>query len=137
MGAVRFKKLEPSHIRGVCVNCNERPQKAYASSNKYRPICSKCDRLLYGQKSDFNHKVRQIGYDITIEQHEVLKQEQNNLCAICGNAPKTNKRLAIDHDHTTGKVRGLLCDKCNCGLGLFKDSTELLLRAIKYLEKPQ
>jgi hypothetical protein len=66
--------------------------------------------------------------------------EQNYLCAICGN-PETRMfkgkitKLAIDHCHKTGEVRGLLCHKCNSILGYANDSIELLANAIKYLSK--
>lgn len=76
-----------------------------------------------------------------MEYYEKMKIQQKNLCAICHTANTTQannkthiKGLAIDHCHATGKVRGLLCDACNSGLGYFKDSTELLLDAILYLK---
>jgi hypothetical protein len=56
-------------------------------------------------------------------------------CEICGAAPKETKRNSIDHCHTTGIVRGLLCDECNKGLGHFKDNPTLLIKAKEYLEK--
>lgn len=62
-----------------------------------------------------------------------LFDKQNGICAICG-SPPSDKRLAVDHCHTTGKIRGLLCSSCNCALGLFKDNTELLDRAAGYLK---
>ena len=74
-------------------------------------------------------------YGITLKEYEELIQEQNNVCAICGQVCSTGKKLAIDHDHTTGKVRGLLCKNCNVALGQFKDSVDVLQKAIKYLEK--
>lgn len=58
------------------------------------------------------------------ERQELLKQP----CAICG-----DKAEAVDHDHDSGKVRGVLCHPCNLGLGKFKDSTESLSKAIEYL----
>ena len=68
---------------------------------------------------------------------------QNNVCAICKNPEtakdkKTNcvRRMAIDHDHNTGAIRGLLCSNCNNGLGRFKDSRDYLQSAIKYLNNP-
>jgi hypothetical protein len=59
--------------------------------------------------------------------------EKQKVCAICHNAPRG--RLRIDHNHSTGKYRGLLCDNCNIGLGHFKDSPELLRKAIRYLKE--
>lgn len=55
--------------------------------------------------------------------------------AICGNPQVPGKLMCIDHCHTTGKLRGGLCDFCNKGLGQFRDNKELLQRAIQYLEK--
>lgn len=64
-----------------------------------------------------------------------LAKKQNYKCAICGVDNSLLKRkLAIDHCHTTGKIRGLLCGKCNMGIGYFNDSAELLLAARDYLE---
>lgn len=73
-------------------------------------------------------------YGITPEQYNLLKQNQNNKCKICGkDEAMTRNGLVIDHDHKTGKVRGLLCSSCNTGLGRFKDSVNYLEQAIKYL----
>jgi len=59
------------------------------------------------------HKLKKFG--LTQEQFNTLLSQQNGLCAICGKPPK--RVLAIDHDHVTGRVRGLLCSKCNLNLG--------------------
>ena len=72
-------------------------------------------------------------YGITIEDYNRILAEQKGLCAICGNVPTT--RFHVDHDHATGKVRGLLCVACNMALGLFKDNPRLLERSIEYLKK--
>ena len=76
-----------------------------------------------------------LRFGINFDQYEYMLQEQNSVCAICGNKDKKDKDLAVDHCHTTDKVRGLLCSDCNLGLGQFKDSVDLLLRAKKYLER--
>lgn len=68
-------------------------------------------------------------------------EEQDNKCAICGQeeTAKNNgidvNKLAVDHDHVTGRVRGLLCKACNNGLGHFQDDPELLEAAIRYLKE--
>lgn len=64
-----------------------------------------------------------------------MLEEQNGRCAICLCKPRT-KRLAVDHNHKTGKVRGLLCSRCNHGLlGYAHDSVEMLLRAYEYVKR--
>lgn len=65
-----------------------------------------------------------------------MLEEQNNSCGICGvNAEELSKQLAVDHNHETNVVRGLLCNNCNLGLGMFKDSVVLMSFAIEYLEQ--
>lgn len=74
-------------------------------------------------------------YGITLEQYEEMLTKQKRCCAICGvHQPESIQSLHVDHNHTTKKVRGLLCHKCNRGLGLFKDSPKVLLNAAKYLQ---
>lgn len=73
-------------------------------------------------------------YGITVEQYDVLYQEQKGLCAICGQ-PEGQRSLNVDHDHHTGRVRQLLCNCCNAGLGMFKESTRILDSAKHYIER--
>jgi hypothetical protein len=72
-------------------------------------------------------------YGISIEQYETMLKVQGGGCAICGEQCKTGKALAVDHCHKTGVVRGLLCGRCNKGLGLFGDRPGLLRKAADYL----
>lgn len=73
-------------------------------------------------------------YGITLECYDQMLEDQNHSCKICGFMELGDgKRLHVDHDHGTGDIRGLLCHHCNTGLGLFKDSQELLQKAIDYL----
>lgn len=58
----------------------------------------------------------------------------DNCCAICGRESNPNKALAFDHCHSTGELRGLLCDSCNTGVGCFRDDVALLQKAIDYLK---
>lgn len=111
----------------VCPSCNEKAERYQGSK---RSACRRCEL--------FKEMTRTYG--ITREEYENLVEEQKNVCRICGN-PETSTRngnvrlLAVDHNHTTGKVRGLLCSRCNVGLGYFKDDPELLEKAIEYIRE--
>ena len=78
-------------------------------------------------------------FGIDLEQYMNLLKGQKGVCAICHNGEtSTNKwgevkNLAVDHDHETGIIRGLLCQGCNAGLGHFRDDKETLTEAIRYL----
>jgi len=74
-------------------------------------------------------------FGISLEQYNATLKQQKGVCAICRKKCKSGRRLAVDHCHKTGMNRGLLCSKCNRGLGLFNDSPKLLLAAIKYLRR--
>ena len=98
---------------------------------------SKWQKTEAGQKS--RKKVILSGYGLSVEAHRSLVEKQGNVCAICGSAPGAWRAngggLVIDHDHSTGMVRGLLCPSCNRGLGQFEDDPTRLLSAAKYLTK--
>ena len=65
------------------------------------------------------------------EDYDHLAAEQNHVCAICHGTGA--RRLAVDHDHATGKVRGLLCSNCNAGIGLLNEDIDRVLTVIQYL----
>ena len=73
-------------------------------------------------------------YGITLEQYNVLVIKQNNKCAICG-SDNRGKDLFVDHNHITGKIRGLLCSTCNFAIGLLKDDPILCDTMAAYLRK--
>jgi hypothetical protein len=72
-------------------------------------------------------------YGITVEEYNGMVDEQSGLCAICSICPSSP--LVIDHCHSTGEVRGLLCILCNQAIGMLKDDPEILQSAIEYLKK--
>lgn len=72
-------------------------------------------------------------YGMTLHRYKTMRRDQKGVCAICGK--RTATALRIDHDHDSGRVRGLLCVQCNTGLGQFKDDETLLRKAIKYLQR--
>jgi len=71
-------------------------------------------------------------YNIDIVQYEKMLQQQNNTCAIC---KSIMQKPCVDHCHATNKIRGILCNDCNLGLGKFKDNVDSLRSAIEYLLK--
>lgn len=75
-------------------------------------------------------------YGISLEEYNTMFVNQNGSCAICEvHQSQTTKRLFVDHCHTTGAIRGLLCSQCNSMLGMAKDNQETLAKAIVYLNK--
>jgi len=73
-------------------------------------------------------------YGISLEDYNKIFNDQNSCCMICKtHQDELNKKLVVDHNHNTGKVRGLLCDKCNRGLGQFNDEIEIIRQALDYL----
>lgn len=99
------------------------------SGEKPPARCKKC------RSRDSHHQRIKAVYDITPEAYQMLLDHQNGVCAICLRPSKV-RRLAVDHDHVTGKVRGLCCRSCNYELlgKIARDDTAILKRAIAYLE---
>jgi hypothetical protein len=98
----------------------------------YHSYCIKCKLI---KSNEYHSKIHRFKkYNISKEDFDLLLQNQKGLCGIC------NEHLIdpqIDHDHTNGKIRGLLCRKCNIALGLFKDNQEILKNAINYLKNDE
>lgn len=90
----------------------------------------------------YRNKILRRTFGITLEEYEAMEQAQGGLCAICNQAEteihpksKTTRNLAVDHDHGTGQIRGLLCNSCNRALGLFRDNPQTVRSAAEYLER--
>jgi hypothetical protein len=109
--------------QATCRDCKLRlTQRTFSPS--YPNLCRLCYRLYQ------NRRWRNNRYGFNDIAYSNLFSKQCGRCAIC----KKSESLVIDHDHSTGKVRGLLCRKCNIGLGMFIDSQKLLCAAGKYLQ---
>lgn len=90
-------------------------------------------------QAHFNASLKKM-YGITLEWYNKQHDVQGGLCAICSQPEKMKingqvVRLAVDHCHDTGRIRGLLCSDCNRGLGFLKHSSDLLRASVKYLEE--
>jgi hypothetical protein len=97
----------------------------------------KARRIAYTKSSAVVAKAIKKLYNLAIEEYQEMFIKQNGCCAICGkHQSEFKKRLAVDHNHETNEFRGLLCIKCNNGIGCFDDDIELLSNAINYLNKP-
>ena len=88
------------------------------------------------KKKVYANKLKRA-YNFTVDEYNVLLKEQNYACRICKTTEptETKTKFCIDHDHVTGKVRGLLCNKCNAGIGMFNDNIDLLISAIAYIKE--
>ena len=82
------------------------------------------------------HHIRKH-YGLTLADEAMYVSVQRGSCAICRKALTTEARRVVDHCHKSGKVRGVLCNSCNTGLGAFKDDVRVLMRAVAYLIKDQ
>jgi hypothetical protein len=76
-------------------------------------------------------------FGLAPEDKKRMLESQDDKCAICLTEISLSKTTHIDHDHETGQIRGILCNRCNMGLGLFKDSSLLLSNAIAYLDRSE
>jgi hypothetical protein len=96
---------------------------------------SKLDYQCKACKNTYSRKTVLARTGMTPITYEEKVAAQGGVCAICKGACSTYKHLSVDHCHTTGKFRGLLCGNCNRGLGLFQDNATVLKNAIDYLTK--
>lgn len=124
-----------------CKNClkNYRTNRPKEILDRYNNISKAYKRKYDSLDSTKNRnklhseKQKYKKFGITKNIFDNLCSNQKGCCAICECPANSEKSLAIDHNHETGKVRGLLCAKCNVGLGMFKDNKNLLANAINYL----
>lgn len=141
----------------ICPKCNQNLElsefcKDNKRKDKLQLWCKKCNnqnrKFHYHNNPENREAVKKQSKDsqlknqfgITLQEYEEILEKQNGVCAICGcnNNHKSNPkgdidRLSVDHNHQTGKVRGLLCSRCNFGIGQFNDDPTLLISAIDYL----
>ena len=105
----------------------------------HRTRCKSCIRV-YSKSIRIKKRAYRLltDFGMTLTEYHDLYNTQDKRCAICNTrASELPIRLAVDHNHKTGVVRGLLCDRCNRGMGFFQDNVTLLFKAIHYLNKKQ
>lgn len=127
----KYRKLRPERVK-------ENARKIYKI--RRQDMLDKQKKYANGPKREvylLRKKIKHLEdlYGMTWEEYQKKVLEQNGVCAICKKECSSGKKLSVDHSHKTNKNRGLLCGKCNFGIGIFKDNLELLEEAKKYLIK--
>ena len=127
------RKASPDGLAYLCKVCDLRLRKEYCESNRDK---IREQRKEFRRRNKERLSIAKNRAKCPPEVFARLFEEQKGCCAIC-NLHQSNmrRRIAIDHDHVTKDIRGLLCDKCNRCLGLLQDSEEVLQSAIRYLKK--
>jgi hypothetical protein len=101
--------------------------------------CKECERVLQSTPKALQSKRARMlwrKFNITLAEYDLMHESQNGCCAIClDHQCNFDRALSVDHDHATNKIRGLLCDPCNLGLGNFKDNMGVLGNAVSYLDQ--
>lgn len=137
-------KHAPSSGVKKCCRCKERKpisdfHKRNRNSDGLRSECIACTRV---QEHAYRNRNPDVGYlnkvkhnyGLTKAHLEAMIIAQDGRCAICG---IDDEKLVVDHSHASGRIRGMLCAKCNAGLGMFGDNKEYLLKAIEYLNNAE
>ena len=128
-----------------CTNCGEEkptsefgPRKEAKDGLRYH--CNTCrasiarDWRVRNPKKAREVSWRQQGIPVSFGEYEAMLESQGGVCAVCEGIVLDGRTLHVDHDHVTGRVRGILCARHNHGIGLFNDNAALLRKAADYLE---
>jgi hypothetical protein len=101
------------------------------------PRCATCHRAAKAARKGASHELYVLKtYGLRAGQYQALYEAQGGVCYICQRAKGLTKKLAVDHDHETGYVRGLLCGPCNRMLGHLRESFSMIDRTAYYLADP-
>lgn len=115
-------KRRPDRLSSWCRKCCLENNKKWSKTEKGK-ISRRKENAKYRKtkkgKHTFMKSALKCRYNITLDQYDEIFEQQNGVCAICGE-PEIKKRLSVDHDHKTGKIRGLLCQRCNFNLGIYE-----------------
>lgn len=120
--------------RKVCVDCVPGSRRPTPHPG---PRCASHWRVERKRRSEvaWDRRIRSV-YGIGAVEYAAILEAQGGACFICQRATGATKRLAVDHDHLTGAVRGILCGPCNRLLGHLRDDVDAARRVVSYLERP-
>lgn len=150
--AARCKKCSIEAARSRYENKSEQIKAYHKEYNKKNKAALKEKRAAHYQDNKELHasrgkawraanqdKILEYGfkkaYGLTLSEYNAMFTAQDGKCKLCLGISADGRRLSVDHCHSTGKVRGLLCNSCNLALGMFKDNTSVLERAIDYVRR--
>ncbi|MCK5607318.1 hypothetical protein KAR91_35875 [Candidatus Pacearchaeota archaeon] len=114
----RHPKARDGHINR-CKECQCKVDKKYRQTEK-------------GKIATLRHNLKHE-YGMTVEQYNQMFADQNGVCFLCGK-PELDRRLSVDHNHETGKIRSLLCRRCNMCVGIFENDIDLVKQILKYIK---
>lgn len=148
MAIMRVRKIGSVGVK-VCSKCGEEKSldefyKREGARDGHRADCKVCKESVSKKwKKDNPDKRKEIHkrgelkrlYGITLETFNEMSESQNHKCSICGERNPDGTRLCVDHDHSTGAVRELLCKNCNVALGNLRDNPLLCIKAAEYLTR--
>lgn len=130
-----------------CRDClREQPLTNFRKSkDRLQSYCKECMKIRLNKSRQVRRDIEEYKnhkrnydylyrYGITLDTYNQMLKDQKGVCKICCNPCHKGKKLAVDHCRLTGDVRGLLCSKCNRGLGHFNDDPDLLEKALKYIQ---
>lgn len=139
------KYVKVNHAEKVCDNCKITFKPTMKVQRFCKPECNSTYRrntLLRSYRNSENYRLEHRNrllknrFGISSEDYDVMFLNQRGLCKICGtHQSEVTRRFAVDHNHLTGEVRGLLCVPCNTAIGALRDSPELLEVAALYLRR--
>lgn len=132
--------MKNKNIEGK-TSCSLMYQKSKESRKRYnKKNADKIKEYMKHYSANNNDRIRNASYKskfgMTLDDYNVMLIEQDYSCLICNiHESQLDRKLAVDHCHDTGNIRGLLCNNCNTGLGRFRDDINLLTKAIEYLQQ--
>jgi len=131
-----YPKYNKRYAKSMCTVCDREKKREWRAENPEK--VKKQNKKSNSKRTTEQHRKSDLRkkYGMTLEDFETMIAKQGHLCAICSTdlSELNTKNVHIDHCHTNGHVRGILCRKCNVGLGFFMDNKENLRSAIEYLE---
>ena len=134
-----YKRSKNGKLRSICKECTNNDAREWQSRNRDKVVKSvrKWESKNKDKVKEYDRRKNlKAKYGITLEFLEGLRTGQGSKCKVCNlHEDSLDRPLVVDHNHKTGEVRGLLCHKCNTGLGLLKDSPRILKQALEYLEE--